>query len=254
MTPDKEAAIWRVLSDPTRRRVLDLLRERPRTTGDLAAEFNLSRFAVMKHLTVLESSGLVVVRRKGRERWNHLNAVPLREAVERWLEPYAEIWAGALLRLRDHVEHEGGTMKDNEISSISIEQEIRIQSSVDRVFTALTQDIGEWWPAGFFGGRVSLEPWVGGRFFEEGDKGSALYGVVTAIEPGSSLRLSGGLGMTGPVAGSFSYRLAADGDATVVSLSHNAFGDIQEEAQSSYEQGWDRLLSTQLVEYLGRTA
>ncbi|MDP9233563.1 MAG: metalloregulator ArsR/SmtB family transcription factor [Actinomycetota bacterium] len=254
MAPTDDVAIWRALSDPTRRRLLDLLRDRPRTTGQLAAEFDVSRFAVMKHLTALEASGLVLVRRRGRERWNHLNAVPIREAVERWLEPYAEMWAGALLRLRDHVEQEGGAMTEGELGSISIEQEIRIASPPERVFEALTQEIGEWWPGGFYGGRVSLEPWVGGRFFEEGDKGSALYGVVAAIEPGRSLRLAGGLGMTGPVAGSFSYALEPDGDATVVALSHKAFGDIGDQAQDSYEQGWTRLLSTHLVDYLAKTA
>jgi hypothetical protein len=122
------------------------------------------------------------------------------------------------------------------------------------VFTALTEEIGEWWSAGFYEGRVSLEAWVGGRFFEEGVKGSALYGVVSAIEQDRSLRLAGGLGMTGAVTGSFAYELAADGDGTVISLSHRAFGDIQEEAQGSYEQGWTRMLGEQLTDYVERTA
>jgi DNA-binding transcriptional ArsR family regulator len=84
--------------------LLDLLRERPRTTGELCDAFALSRFAVMKHLGVLESAQLVTVRREGRVRWNHLNAVPLQEVVDRWLEPYAALWAGRLRRLRDSVE------------------------------------------------------------------------------------------------------------------------------------------------------
>lgn len=93
--------VFRALSDPTRRRVLDLLRERPRTTGELVQGFpELSRFAVMKHLGVLVAAGLVVVRKEGRRRWNHLNAVPLRMMYERWVSRYESAWAGSLLGLK----------------------------------------------------------------------------------------------------------------------------------------------------------
>jgi len=79
--------VWKALADPTRRRILDLLRDRPRTTGDLCAAFPLTRFAVMKHLSVLKGAGLLTVRREGRERWNHLNAVPLRRMLEHYIGP-----------------------------------------------------------------------------------------------------------------------------------------------------------------------
>jgi DNA-binding transcriptional ArsR family regulator len=111
--------VWKALSDPTRRRILDLIRDEPRTTGWLAEQFPaLSRFAVMKHLGVLEGAGLVLVRRRGRERWNYLNAVPLRQIYERWMGPYAELWSSSLLRLKDHVERDnkppaGGANDEN---------------------------------------------------------------------------------------------------------------------------------------------
>jgi DNA-binding transcriptional ArsR family regulator len=99
--------VWKALADPTRRRLLDLLRDQPRTTGWLAGQFpQLSRFAVMKHLGVLEEAGLVLVRRKGRERWNFINTVPIRQIYERWMGPYAEMWSSSLLRLKDHVERD----------------------------------------------------------------------------------------------------------------------------------------------------
>lgn len=97
-------AVWRALADPTRRKILDLLRHGPRTTNRLAAAFSVSRFAIMKHLRILERAGLVLVERRGRERWNHLNAVPLREIYDRWISSYADQWAGSLLRLKRHVE------------------------------------------------------------------------------------------------------------------------------------------------------
>ena len=70
--------LWRALANPVRRRLLDALREGPRTTGQLSAAVpSLSRYAVMQHLGVLTDAGLVVARRRGRERFNHLNPVPL---------------------------------------------------------------------------------------------------------------------------------------------------------------------------------
>jgi DNA-binding transcriptional ArsR family regulator len=97
--------IWRALADPTRRAILDLLRDEPRTTGQIVERFPaLTRFAVMKHMNVLEDAGLLLVRRSGRERWNYINSVPIQQIYERWMSPYAQDWSSALLRLKEHAE------------------------------------------------------------------------------------------------------------------------------------------------------
>ena len=96
--------VWTALADPTRRAILDLLRERPRTTGEIADEFPTTRFAVMKHLNVLESARLIVVRREGRERWNHLNVVPLQVLFDRWVKPYQAIWSSRMTKLKSELE------------------------------------------------------------------------------------------------------------------------------------------------------
>jgi len=64
------ADLWRALADPTRRRILDLLRLRPAITGEIAAAFPISRIAVMRHLEVLAEAELVTSRKRGRERWH----------------------------------------------------------------------------------------------------------------------------------------------------------------------------------------
>ena len=105
MSREDDDAVWRALANPHRRRMLDLLRDGPRTTGDVAGRFaDLSRFAVMQHLGVLSDARLVTVRREGRQRWNHLNPVPIREIYERWVSNYAEADASKLLALKRHVE------------------------------------------------------------------------------------------------------------------------------------------------------
>jgi DNA-binding transcriptional ArsR family regulator len=97
--------VWRALASPIRRRMLDCLRAGPRTTGWLAARFpRLSRFAVMQHLGVLETAGLVVPRREGRERWNHLNRVPIRRIYERWVRRYDEPFVAALTTIQARAE------------------------------------------------------------------------------------------------------------------------------------------------------
>jgi len=99
--------IWRALSNSTRRAILDLLRDGPRTTGDLAEAFpDLSRFAVMQHLGVLAEAELVIPRRDGRRRYNYLNPVPIRQIHDRWVSRYTRPWAEALVDLRDELEAE----------------------------------------------------------------------------------------------------------------------------------------------------
>ena len=97
--------VWRALANATRRALLDALREGPLTTGELAARFGeLSRFAVMQHLRVLEEAELVVVRRAGRRRYNYLNAVPIQAVYDRWVVRYMQPWMEALVDMREELE------------------------------------------------------------------------------------------------------------------------------------------------------
>ena len=104
---DKLDPVWKALSDPTRRAILDRLRDGPRTTTELVDAFpQLTRFGVMKHLDVLREAGLVQTRESGRQRVNSLNAMPIRQIYERWVGPFQELWTGHLLGLKEAVEKE----------------------------------------------------------------------------------------------------------------------------------------------------
>jgi len=129
------APLWRALADPTRRRILDLLRERPRVTGEIAAQFPISRIAVMRHLEVLSEAGLAVSRKRGRQRWHYLNTVPLQKLHRRWAEPAAAGFASALLRLQDTIEAEGRHMEAIQ-PTIDIAQDIEIDGTPAAVFAA----------------------------------------------------------------------------------------------------------------------
>lgn len=98
-------AIFRALANPIRRAICDELKIRPLTTKQLCMCFlNLDRTTVMMHLRVLERAGLVVPVRKGRERFNHLDAMPIQAIHERWIGPHAAHAAAGLSRLKKAVE------------------------------------------------------------------------------------------------------------------------------------------------------
>jgi DNA-binding transcriptional ArsR family regulator len=100
-------AVWKALSDPTRRSILDLLREGSRTTTEIVEAFpHITRFGVMKHLDVLREARLVQTREAGRQRVNSLNVVPIRQIYERWVSPFHELWSSELLRIKELAEEE----------------------------------------------------------------------------------------------------------------------------------------------------
>ena len=102
---EEENRVFKALAAPVRRRILDQLKDRPQTTGDLCAAFDdLDRCTVMQHLKVLEQADLVVVERRGRERWNHLSPLPIKHIHDRWIGEYARSAVGLLDRLTTDLE------------------------------------------------------------------------------------------------------------------------------------------------------
>ena len=96
---------FKALASPVRRQILDQLRDQPLTTGMLCALFpDIDRCTVMQHLKVLEEAVLVIAVRKGRERWNHLNPLPIHEIHERWIGPHAARATARLAKLKRELE------------------------------------------------------------------------------------------------------------------------------------------------------
>jgi len=105
MPDDELDGVWKALSDSTRRSILDLLRQGPRTTTQIVEAFpHLSRFGVMKHIDVLRNANLIHTREERRQRINSLNVVPIRQIYERWMGPFEELWTSNLLRIKEDAE------------------------------------------------------------------------------------------------------------------------------------------------------
>jgi uncharacterized protein YndB with AHSA1/START domain len=122
-------AVFRALADPTRRSLLDeLFKQDGQTLSALEARLPMTRFGVMKHLRVLEEAGLVVTRRRGREKLHFLNPVPIRLVHDRWVSKYAEPWAAALTGLKRRLE-------DRTMEKVF---EIYIKTTPERLWEAIT--------------------------------------------------------------------------------------------------------------------
>lgn len=248
-------AVWKALADPTRRRLLDELRREPRTTSQLCQPFELSRFAVMKHLGILEKAGLVVVRRVGRERFNHLNAVPIRQIYERWVRPYEALWASGLLGLKEHVEKQKGAnpMSSHPLTRATfgvaqIEMEIPIQATPGRVWEALVRETSLWWHKDFYSSPKALgfviEPRLGGQAYEDwGDGAGQVWYTVIGIHPPHSIQLLGLLtpAFGGPAQTILQLDLKAAGKFTKLQLSDTIFGRVGDEKLTQTREGWAML-------------
>jgi uncharacterized protein YndB with AHSA1/START domain len=120
--------VFKALADPTRRSLLDeLFREDGQTLGSLEERFEMSRFGVMKHLKQLEEAGLVVTKRRGREKLHFLNPVPIRLVHDRWVSKYAEPWVAGLSDLKQRLE-----------SPMEKVYEIYIRTTPERLWEAIT--------------------------------------------------------------------------------------------------------------------
>jgi DNA-binding transcriptional ArsR family regulator len=120
--------VFRALADATRRDLLDALFERDgQTLAELTARYDMTRIAVAKHLRLLEEAGLVVSRRRGREKLHHLNVIPIQLIHERWVSKYTEAWAGRLAGLKAELEQ---TMEKV--------FEIYIRTTPERLWDAIT--------------------------------------------------------------------------------------------------------------------
>ena len=244
----QQASVWHALADPTRRQILDLLRAEPRTTGQLAKAFPSTRFAVMKHLNVLEEAGLVVVRRQGRERWNHLNAIPLQMLYERWVKPYEAVWAQKLTALKSRME-ESPMQSTIEI----IELEIPIHAPKEKVWKALVNDTTFWWPENFYSSpKVKghhIEAKLGGRMYEDwGDGQGLIWYNVFGIDAPHSIHLEGSMAPPwGPSHAMLVLKLEEKDGVTVLKLSDSTVGRIDGKCEK--EAGWRELFEGALKPY-----
>jgi uncharacterized protein YndB with AHSA1/START domain/DNA-binding transcriptional ArsR family regulator len=163
-------AVFKALADPTRRQLLDeLFRADGQTLGALEQRFTITRFGVMKHLKQLEEAGLVVTRRRGREKLHFLNPVPIRLVHDRWVSKYAEPWVAGLSDLKTRLE-----------SPMEKVFEIYIRTTPERLWEAITDP--EIRAKYNFGAAVSSDWNVGSRIEMGSPHADGLLGEGEVLE------------------------------------------------------------------------
>jgi DNA-binding transcriptional ArsR family regulator len=99
--------VFKALADRNRRKMLDMVRDNPgMNVNELAEHFEFSRYAVMKHLKILEAAKLLLPKREWKEKKLYLNAIPIREIHDRWISKYSGEWASRLTKLKNDLEKE----------------------------------------------------------------------------------------------------------------------------------------------------
>jgi len=226
--------VFRALADPTRRSLLDeLFGKDGQTLRELEERFSMTRFGVMKHLKLLEEAGLVVTRRRGREKLHFLNPVPIRLVHDRWVSKYAEPWAEALSDLKHRLE-----------STMEKVYEIYIRTTPERLWEAITDpDIRSKYN---FGARVTSQ-WTPGARLEMGAPGATGLlgeGEVLEIDPPRRLVHTMTALWSDEVRAEGSSRVTWDiepiSDSCRLTVTHD---QLREGANSELYGGWPMILS-----------
>ncbi|MDR3475156.1 MAG: metalloregulator ArsR/SmtB family transcription factor [Devosia sp.] len=175
-------AIFKALADPTRRALLDSLRDKSgQTLTELEAGLGMTRFGVMKHLKVLEDATLVVTRKSGRFKYHYLNALPIQEVADRWMAPYAKPLARFALDLKNNLEGMQ-TMADKPDYVL----ETYIRTTPKALWDALINP--EKTPLYFYGSKVESTLRPGSPFRYSGPDGKTMLdGEVLEVVPEKKL-------------------------------------------------------------------
>jgi uncharacterized protein YndB with AHSA1/START domain/DNA-binding transcriptional ArsR family regulator len=229
-------AVFKALSDPTRRQLLDTLRDRGGLTlTELEQGLGMTRFGVMKHLRVLEAANLVVTRRDGRFKHHYLNALPLQEVADRWMAPYGKPLARFALDVKNALE---GRQPMADKPDFVLATYIRTTPAA--LWDAIVNP--EKTTQYYYGGRVQADLRVGGRFYYLDPNGEVnLDGEIIEIDPPKKL-VTTFKATWSPPEGQVTrvmYEIEQLGDTCKLTLTHYDAA----KAMAGVETGWPLILS-----------
>ena len=226
--------VFRALADPTRRSLLDeLFRDDGQTLSALEGRFAMTRFGVMKHLNVLEEAGLLVTRRRGREKLHFLNPVPIRLVHDRWVSKYAEPWAAALSELKNKME-----------ARVEKIFEIYIKTTPERLWEAITDP--ELRSKYNFGVRVISDWKTGSRYAttHSGNAGPLVEGTNLEVDPPrrlvQSMTALWGDDVKREGTSRVTWEIEPVGDSCHLTVTHD---QLREGANEQLYGGWPMILS-----------
>jgi uncharacterized protein YndB with AHSA1/START domain len=225
--------VFRALSDPTRRSLLDeLFKNDGQTLSALEARLPMTRFGVMKHLKLLEEAGLVVTRRRGREKLHFLNAIPIRLIHDRWVSKYTEPWVATLSELKQ-------TLEDKTMEKVF---EIYIKTTPERLWKAITDPEMR---RKYTFGAVVTSVWTAGSRYEGMGGGAPIFeGENLEVSPPrrlvQSFRALWGEDVKGEGTSRVTWEIEPVGDSCLLKVTHD---QLREGANNQIYGGWPMVLS-----------
>lgn len=218
----------------------------------------LTRFAVMQHLGVLETAGLVLSRREGRSRLNYSNPVLIKDLFDEWVTPLASTAAEAAQHLRRYAETTAEVtthMAEPENRFVRIEIETRIRAPKSLVFEALTSRMGEWWPHRFRpDGEVYHEARLGGTLGEKWPGGGgAIYGTITWYEIDARVSTTS-VGLMGDCVATNTETVTEEDGLTAYRKSLHLWGDVPADLERVLREGAQKIAQDALVTYCEQRA
>jgi uncharacterized protein YndB with AHSA1/START domain len=225
--------VFRALSDPTRRSLLDeLFKQDGQTLSALEGRLTMTRFGVMKHLKILEKAGLVATRRRGREKLHYLNAIPIRLIHDRWVSKYTEPWVAALSDLKSNLENK--TMEKV--------FEIYIKTSPELLWHAITDT--EMRKKYTFGAVVRSDFTNGSHYEGFGGEGKILEGENLEVDPPrklvQSFRALWGEDVKAEGTSRVTWEIQQIADSCLLKVTHD---QLREGANNQLYGGWPMVLS-----------
>ena len=231
--------VFRAVADPSRRRILDLLKARPGiTVGQLGDQFAFSRFAVMKHLKILEEVGLVIHRREGKSKRLYLNAVPIQTIYDRWISQYSALWAAQLTSLKYQLEGEDRDMPAaTQVQHVHV---VHIRTTPERLWDALTRP--ELSRQYYYGTDIVTDLKVGSplEYHQVGPDGTrtiVITGQVLEADPPRRLVHTFAFNGTPDEPTRVTYELELLGELVKLTLIHEGF-DGETETYRMVREGW----------------
>jgi len=224
--------VFKALADPTRRSLLDeLFTNDGQTLTALEQRLPMTRIGVMKHLRVLEETGLIVTRRRGREKLHFLNPVPIRLVHDRWVSKYAEPWAATLTELKHHLEE---TMEKV--------FEIYIKTTPERLWDAITDPESR---SIYTFGAVVTSEWTPGSRYEGVGGGNLIFsGEILEVDPPHRLVQSfdaqWGEDVKAEGTSRITWEIEPVGDSCRLLVTHD---QLREGANNQLYGGWMMVLS-----------
>ena len=228
-------AVFKALSDPTRRALLDALRDKGgQTLTELERGLGMTRFGVMKHLKVLETASLVVTRRSGRFKHHYLNAAPIQEVADRWIAPYQKPFARFALDLKTALES-SRPMPDKPDFVL----QTYIRTTPRELWDAIVNP--DKTSQYYYGGRVQADLRVGGKFFYRDPAGEMnLDGEIVELVPGKKLVTTfKALWAPNGEPTRVMYEIEQLGETCKLTLTHYDY----EKSQAGVEGGWPLIIA-----------